>query len=228
MCPKAKILMHPLEHNSMQSLEEITATAGWEEVMNDHQLALSDLVSFSEKSGQAWRIDGSINDGDIIDCGTTKIVVLHTPGHSPGHCSFYFPDRELVFLGDICLTKVGPWYGDEKASINDFIDSIDRIIALRPRMMAAGHSSQIFTTPIVVPTLLEYRDRILKREQRIFSYLKSHTCNIDQLANQHLIYRDHPNIFVLFWEKYMIKKHLERLLETGCIEPVDDEQYLAV
>ena len=44
-----------------------------------------------------WRIDGEINDGQVIDCGSTKFMVLHTPGHSKGHCSFYFPEEDLAF-----------------------------------------------------------------------------------------------------------------------------------
>jgi glyoxylase-like metal-dependent hydrolase (beta-lactamase superfamily II) len=125
LCPQARILLHPLEHDSMQSLEDMTATTGWEELMNgDGMLGSAAMSGLIEELGGPWRVDGAINDGDIIDTGGTEIVVLHTPGHSKGHCSFYFPEQELVFLGDICLSKVGPWYGNEDASIDDFIDSL--------------------------------------------------------------------------------------------------------
>lgn len=222
LCSQAQILLHPLEHASMQSMEEMTATAGWDELMSGPQIQEPSVMDAVVKElGGPWRVDGAINDGDIIDCGHTEIVVLHTPGHSKGHCSFYFPDQELVFLGDICLTKVGPWYGDHNASIDDFIDSINRIIALRPKVVAAGHINRIITNGIT-NVLVEYRDRILKREQRILSCLQARSSNIDQLAGQHLIYRQHQTPYVLFWEKYMIKKHLERLLDTGCVESLDN------
>ncbi|HEX3012538.1 MAG TPA: MBL fold metallo-hydrolase [Syntrophomonadaceae bacterium] len=228
LCTEAKILMHPLEQASMDSLEELTATTGWEELMNDGGMlgsaAMSGLI---EELGGPWRIDGTINDGDVIDCGHTEIMVMHTPGHSKGHCSFYFPEQELFFLGDICLSKVGPWYGNETCSIEEFIDSINRIIALRPRMVTAGHVNRVITTD-VKQTLLEYRDRILKREQRILRYLQTHSSNIDELAQQHLIYRQHPTPFVLFWEKYMIKKHLERLVDIGYVEPLDDGSFQGI
>jgi hypothetical protein len=88
-------------------------------------------------------------------------------------------------------------------------------------MVTAGHINKVITADIK-RVLLEYRDRILKREQRILGYLQNHSSNIDKLAEQHLIYREHPTPFVLFWEKYMIKKHLERLLDIGCVEPLGD------
>lgn len=228
LCSKARILLHPLEHVCMQSMEEMTATTGWDQLMEGKTMpAPSDIGVIMEQLGGPWRVDGAIHDGDVIDCGQTEIIVLHTPGHSAGHCSFYFPDQEMVFLGDICLTKAGPWYGDDNASIDDFIHSIERIIALRPKLITASHINKIISGNITA-TLTEYRDRILKREQRILSYLQDHSSNIDQLANQHLIYRDHPTAFVLFWEKYMIKKHLERLMANGAVQPLGDGYYKGI
>ena len=34
-----------------------------------------------------------LSDGQVLDLGHTKVEVLHTPGHSAGHCSFWFPDQ---------------------------------------------------------------------------------------------------------------------------------------
>lgn len=42
-----------------------------------------------------------LNDQDMIDIGNRKIKVIHTPGHSPGHCCFYDIDRKYLFTGDL-------------------------------------------------------------------------------------------------------------------------------
>ena len=51
-------------------------------------------------------------DGDIFDLGNRTIRVIHTPGHSPGHCCFYDPDRKYLFSGDLiykgCLDAFYP------------------------------------------------------------------------------------------------------------------------
>jgi glyoxylase-like metal-dependent hydrolase (beta-lactamase superfamily II) len=44
--------------------------------------------------------DMHLEDGMVVTVGTTAIKVIHTPGHTPGGCSLYFADRNLVLTGD--------------------------------------------------------------------------------------------------------------------------------
>lgn len=44
--------------------------------------------------------DGYVEEGDEIDVGELKIVVLHTPGHSPGSVCYYLPKEKCVMTGD--------------------------------------------------------------------------------------------------------------------------------
>jgi glyoxylase-like metal-dependent hydrolase (beta-lactamase superfamily II) len=39
-------------------------------------------------------------DGQRIDLAGVSLDVLHTPGHTPGHCCFYVPDEGVLFSGD--------------------------------------------------------------------------------------------------------------------------------
>ncbi len=226
---RAQVLLHPVECISIKSIEKVMAIEGWKELMHEdlygqepQTKAVEDPYSINEE----WRVDGEINDGQVIDCGSTKFVVLHTPGHSKGHCAFYFPDEDLAFLGDICLTKVGPWYGEAHTDPGELIASIDRIIELNPAAVVTSHVNRVFTNPR--PALSEYRDRILKREQRILKQLRESPQTIDQLAAKRLIYREHPYLPVLFWEKSMLRNHLERLVKLGLAEEVEEGVFKAV
>ena len=42
-----------------------------------------------------------LHDGDLLELGERTVRVLHTPGHSPGHCCFYEPGRGYLFSGDL-------------------------------------------------------------------------------------------------------------------------------
>lgn len=42
-----------------------------------------------------------LHDGDCISLGNRNLMVLHTPGHSPGHCCFYEAERGYLFSGDL-------------------------------------------------------------------------------------------------------------------------------
>ena len=44
--------------------------------------------------------DVSLKEGDIIDLAGVKLLVLHTPGHTPGGISLYSKQDGLVFVGD--------------------------------------------------------------------------------------------------------------------------------
>lgn len=40
-------------------------------------------------------------DGDYVNVGSTKLLVRHCPGHTPGHVIFYSVDDELAVVGDV-------------------------------------------------------------------------------------------------------------------------------
>ncbi|KAB1929618.1 MBL fold metallo-hydrolase [Micromonospora sp. ALFpr18c] len=70
---------------------------------------------------------GELHDGQEIEVAGTTLRVLHTPGHSPGACSFHAPDLGVVFTGDT-LFNGGP--GATGRSHSDF-DTIVRSIRTR-------------------------------------------------------------------------------------------------
>jgi len=45
--------------------------------------------------------DVYLADGDIFSFGNTQLAVLFTPGHSPGHISFFHQESKQLFSGDV-------------------------------------------------------------------------------------------------------------------------------
>ncbi|MGK5444403.1 MBL fold metallo-hydrolase [Micromonospora sp. URMC 105] len=85
--------------------------------------------------------DGALADGQRIEVAGTTLRVLHTPGHSPGACSFHAADLGVVFTGDT-LFAGGP--GATGRSYSDFgtiVASIrDRLLTLPPETVVhTGH-----------------------------------------------------------------------------------------
>lgn len=79
-----------------------------------------------------------MHDGDIIDLGSRKLKVIHTPGHSPGHCCFYEEDKGYLFSGDLiykgCLDAFYPTT-DPLA----FMHSVDKIRTLPIKKILPAH-----------------------------------------------------------------------------------------
>ena len=48
----------------------------------------------------SFNIDQALKDGDELMLGDEKIVVIATPGHSPGGICLYMPDSATVISGD--------------------------------------------------------------------------------------------------------------------------------
>jgi len=85
--------------------------------------------------------DVDLADGDTVEVAGTSLVVLHTPGHSPGAVCLYAADLGAVFSGDT-LFQGGP--GATRRSFSDFptiIESIrDRLLVLPPHTQVhTGH-----------------------------------------------------------------------------------------
>ena len=224
----ARILTHPLERENFKDTKKIGSIESWEKYMNEDPEKYMHLIGgMKEAFFGEWRIDGIIDEGDVIDAGKTKINIMHMPGHTSGHLSFFFPDEGLLFCGDICLTKVGPWYGDEATPVDEFISSIDRIIDMKPDRVVSGHNREVLNSGIR-ESFEVYRGRIYKRDERVLAALKEKPSTLDELAEKMLIYPAHPTIFVIYWEKAMIVKHLNRLISIGAAAVDEEGRYFSI
>ena len=69
---------------------------------------------------EAVALDGQLEEGDRFALGAHRLEVLHTPGHTPGSCSFVFEadGRRLLFSGDTLfqggIGRTDLWGGDSQ------------------------------------------------------------------------------------------------------------------
>ncbi|MCH5286889.1 MAG: MBL fold metallo-hydrolase [Christensenellaceae bacterium] len=78
-------------------------------------------------------------DGECVDLGNRRLRVVHTPGHSPGHCCFYEPERKYLYSGDLiycgCLDAFYPTTDPQL-----FRQSVKRVQSLEiSRVLPAHH-----------------------------------------------------------------------------------------
>lgn len=81
-----------------------------------------------------------LHDGDCLDLGNRRIEVIHTPGHSPGHCCFYELTRKYLYSGDLiykgCLDAFYP-----STDPQHFWQSIRKVKTLEISRILPGHHS---------------------------------------------------------------------------------------
>ena len=81
-----------------------------------------------------------LHDGDRIGLGGRTLTVVHTPGHSPGHCCFYETERRYLYSGDLiylgCLDAFYP-----TTDPNLFARSVKKVKSLAVDRILPGHHS---------------------------------------------------------------------------------------
>jgi glyoxylase-like metal-dependent hydrolase (beta-lactamase superfamily II) len=76
----------------------------------------------SEKK-EPYHVDQFLEDGDELVTGKHALRVVHTPGHTLGHLSFYLPEDKLLICGDAVHNRVSdyllscPWFSDYSRSL---------------------------------------------------------------------------------------------------------------
>jgi glyoxylase-like metal-dependent hydrolase (beta-lactamase superfamily II) len=95
-------------------------------------------------AGPAVAVDRTLREGDQLDAG---FVVLETPGHSPGHLSFWREEDRVLIAGDVLFGRhpvtgrPGLHEPPERFTIDPARNraSIRRVAELRPALTLFGH-----------------------------------------------------------------------------------------
>jgi glyoxylase-like metal-dependent hydrolase (beta-lactamase superfamily II) len=123
---KAKVAAHPSAVEPLETGDTITTFA-------------SIKAQGIEIPMPTCKVDLHLNEGDVIDVGDQKVVVWHTPGHTPGQLSFKL--NNLLFVGDniykdSCVGVIDAHHG---SSLPDFLVSLKRIKADDAAFLLPSH-----------------------------------------------------------------------------------------
>ena len=58
------------------------------------------IIAYEGDKNRIPEIDVFVNDGEIWKFGSSKVKILHIPGHTSGHICFFFEKEKLAFTGD--------------------------------------------------------------------------------------------------------------------------------
>jgi len=217
--PKAELWVHALEARMFRDLEGFIHILAQEERTDaarvDRILTYLDkVIRFKPREP-----DRLLADDETIDFGHTLMRVLHTPGHSPGHLSFYFPTEKVLFTGDLDLSRAGPYYGDPESSIEDTIRSCKRLAKIPAEVYLVAHGRSG-----VLEADSSHFDRYLavidEREAKLSGFLAGGPRTLNEIAAAGLIYGNkslESAWSLAISERTMMLRHLERLMRAGLV-----------
>ena len=103
------------------------------------------------------KVDFFLKEGEL-KLGAKTLQVLHTPGHSPGSISLYWPEKKALFTGDVVFA-MGVGRTDFPGGDGNLLrDSIERLARLDAEWLLSGHGEVL---------------KGKKNIQRNFSYIRT-------------------------------------------------------
>jgi len=118
---------------------EVLAHAGTVRVLGDPRKEQPEQLYRRLIWGWPDAVSGGIplQEGDVVTVGGFRLRAIHTPGHSPEHLCFWEEDRGYLFTGDLYVGGQDIGIRSD-ADIWALIASLERLVALRPRVLFPG------------------------------------------------------------------------------------------
>jgi glyoxylase-like metal-dependent hydrolase (beta-lactamase superfamily II) len=118
--PTAQVLLHPLDRSKVERPDLQTRLFGLPFVISP------------------VKVHSEIADNQTLQLGSLEVVVIHTPGHSPGHVAYHFPKENLLIGGDLIIGGSVGRTDLPDSNPRDLETSIRRIMALPPETKLLG------------------------------------------------------------------------------------------
>lgn len=186
------------------------ATVGVVLVTHSHP----DHLPLAERLASAHRASvrryPELGDGDVVRVGTLNLVALHTPGHSADHLSFWLAEDRVVFTGDLVLGKGSSMVTYPDGNVAAYLRSLDRLIALEPRMLFPGHWDPVTDA---MGKLREYRAHRLEREAQVLAEVERRKGTAMELTRR--VYGPEVEEELLVAAEMTMRAHLQKLVEDG-------------
>jgi glyoxylase-like metal-dependent hydrolase (beta-lactamase superfamily II) len=222
--------LHEADLPGLLSLDGMMAIYGFEgAVAATFRKVLVDRFLYSPRADPT-----PMQGGDMFDLGGVRLEVLHTPGHTRGHCCFMVSwneegrERRLLYLGDIELSSFGPYYGDAWSDLGDFERSLARVRDIEADWYATFHHIGVLEGREAFLARLDiFESMITDREQRLVEYL-SEPRRMQEIVAHRFVFRPENDIaFADAVEQRSAEQHLDRLLASGKVRRGIDGRYIA-
>ena len=224
--PESRFCAHPFDALFFEDVEALIDCYG--DMTEDDKERWRNFLT-EDCHYQPRKVDLFLRDGMVMDLGTVTMEIIHTPGHTRGHCSFYFSPGKIMFTADLDLSKAGPYYADRGSDIDETIRSLERLKAFEVETYLTSHGKGIFDGD---PAHLDrYLQIILSREEKLLDLLRKGPRTLGQVTEEGIIYGKR-SIAAGPWdltlsERVMMAKHLDRLIRMDRVRKEGDSFILS-
>jgi alkyl sulfatase BDS1-like metallo-beta-lactamase superfamily hydrolase len=109
-------------------------------------------------------LPNTLFDKDLnFTLGQEKFEILHTPAETYDALTVWMPEHKAAFVGDLFYQSFPNIYtlrGTKPRWALDYVDSINRVLALNPEILLPSHGEPIFGNDNIYREMIRYRDAI--------------------------------------------------------------------
>jgi glyoxylase-like metal-dependent hydrolase (beta-lactamase superfamily II) len=173
----------------------------------------AEVLAFTSRDG--LEVDTEITEGFRIEATEFRLRALHTPGHASNHLCYLLEEERLLFSGDHIMqgstVVIAPPDGDMAA----YLESLERIRALRLKYIAPGHGYLIDDPRAVIDDYIEHR---LERERQVLEAVRAGDGTTEQV-----VARLYPGLIdeLVPRAKQTVHAHLRKLASEGIVATQD-------
>ncbi len=114
--------------------------------------------------------EDAITDGQRFETSAGTLAALSTPGHAHLHFCFHLEAARAVFVGDLVLGEGDTtWVGEYPGAVADYLDSLDRLDLLRPRILHTAHGPDITDPATAIARFRNHRLARIDRVRRVLA-----------------------------------------------------------
>ena len=109
-------------------------------------------ITFNPDSYQPFQGEPTniLGDGDEIDLGNRKLIIYHTPGHSPGHICIFDETTGYLFTGDLLYDETPIYAFYPSTNPVDLVNSLEKISIIPNVSMIYGSHNTLGLQPKIL------------------------------------------------------------------------------
>ena len=220
--PEAEFWVHEADAHVFEHVQNLIDCYGEEVEETERQRWADFLINTCHYVPR--RSDRFLRHGEVIEFGEVRMEVVHTPGHTPGHCAFYFPQERILFTADLDLVKAGPYYGDVASSLEDTVESLNLLKSYPCDIYLTSHGKGIYEGDGI--HIDRYLASIRHREEALVEFLRTGPRTLDDITDLGIIYGPRKAFLgpgdLSVSERSMMEKHLDSLIGRGVVRQEGD------
>jgi len=165
-----------------------------------------------------------LRDGDVVEAGGVALRAVHTPGHASDHLCFFDAQSRELFTGDHVLSGMTTVISPPDGDMSDYMDSLRRVLSLRPAVIHPGHGRTIEDGVAAVEEYIAHR---LEREAQVAEAVRRRGGAVAPIDVVPEIYAAYPQALHAFAAR-SVQAHLDKLVRDGraaLVEPGDPPRY---